>query len=192
MDLHRIIVFFHVAAMVGLFAAMVIEWVSVAGLRRSRSYEQARDWAGLWRLLTPIGAPSILTVLASGIYLATTLGVWKVGWVGAALPTLIVIAIAGGVAGPRRKRIPAAIDARSGPMPHDVLMQLRHPLLIASIRARAALIAALVFAMTARPALSAAALIGWAVALGGVAGASAWRGTRAATMREDRAASGRL
>ena len=54
MDLHRIIVFFHVAAMVGLFAALVIEWVSVARLRQSTSYEQAREWAGLWRLLVPV------------------------------------------------------------------------------------------------------------------------------------------
>jgi hypothetical protein len=179
MDLHRIIVFFHVAAMIGLFAALVIEWVSVARLRQSTSYEQAREWAGLWRLLVPVGAPSILTVLASGIYLATTLGTWEVGWVRAAVPTLIVIAIAGAVAAPRRKRIRAAIEARSGPLPHEVLTQLRHPLLIASIRSRATLFTALAFAMTARPALSGAALIGSAVVLGGVVGASAWRGTRA-------------
>jgi hypothetical protein len=179
MDLHRIIVFFHVAAMVGLFAALVIEWVSVARLRQSTSCEQAREWAGLWRLLMPVGAPSILTVLASGIYLATTLGAWEVGWVRAAVPTLIVIAIAGAVAAPRRKRIRAAFAARSGAMPHEVLTQLRHPLLIASIRARATLIATLVFAMTARPTLGGVAVIGSAVVLGGVMDASAWRRTRA-------------
>jgi hypothetical protein len=180
MDLHRIIVFVHVAAMIGLFAALAIEWVSIARLRQSTSYEQAREWAGLWRLLGPVGAPSIVIVLASGIYLATTLGAWELGWVRAAVPTLVVIGIAGAVAAPRRKRIRAAIAARSGPLPHEVLTQLRHPLLIASIRSRATLIAALVFAMTARPTLGGPALIGLAVVLGCVVGASAWRGTRAA------------
>ena len=180
MDLHRNIVFVHVTAMIGLFAALVIEWVSVARLRQSTSYEQAREWAGLWRLLVPVGAPSIFTVLASGIYLATTLGAWEVGWVRAAVPTLIVIALAGAVAAPRRRRIRAAIEAGSGPVPHEVLTQLRHPLLIASVRARATLIAALVFAMTARPTLGGAALIASAVVLAGVVGASAWRGTRPA------------
>ena len=176
MELHRVIVFFHVAAVVGLFAALVIEWVSVARLRQSTSYEQAREWTGLWRLLVPVGAPSTLTVLASGIYLATTLGAWEIGWVRAAVPTLVVIAIAGAVIAPRRKRIRAAIEASSGPLPHEVLTELRHPLLIASIRARATLLAALVFVMTARPALGGAVLIGSALALGAVVGASAWRG----------------
>jgi hypothetical protein len=176
MELHRVIVFFHVAAVVGLFAALVIEWVSVARLRQATSYEQAREWTGLWRLLVPVGAPSTLTVLASGIYLATTLGAWEIGWVRAAVPTLVVIAIAGAVTASRRKRIRAAVEARSGPLPHEVLTELRHPLLIASIRARATLIGALVFVMTARPALGGAVLIGSAIALGAVVGASAWRG----------------
>jgi len=176
MDLHRLIVFIHVAAVIGLFATLVIEWVSIARLRHSSSYEQAREWAGLWRLLGPVGGPSTLTVLASGIYLAVMLGAWELGWVRAAIPILIVVGIAGAPAGPRRKRIRAAIEARVGPLPADVRTQVRDPLLVASIRARAMLIAVVVFVMTARPPMfGAAALIGSAAALGLLAGATAWR-----------------
>jgi hypothetical protein len=184
MDLHRILVFFHVAAVIGLFATLVIEWISVGRLRQSTSYEQAREWAGLWRLLGPVGGPSTLVVLASGIYLATMLGAWEIGWVRAAIPMLILVGIAGAPAGRGRKRIRADIEARSGPIPGEVRTRLRNPRLVASIRFRATLLAAVVFAMTARPTLGAAVIIGSAVALAGVVSASAWLGDRAAPPRE--------
>jgi hypothetical protein len=184
MDLHRILVFVHVAAVIGLFATLVIEWISMGRVRQSTSYEQAREWAGLWRLLGPVGGPSTLIVLASGIYLATTLGAWEIGWVRAAIPTLIVVGIAGAPAGLRRKRIRADIEARSGPMPVEVRTRLRDPLLVASIRFRATLLAAVVFAMTAHPTLGAAVMIGSSVALAGIVSASAWLGDRAVPPRE--------
>ena len=180
MDLHRLVVFFHVAAVIGLFATLVIEWISLARLRQATSYEQAREWTGLWRLLAPVGAPSTLTVLASGVYLAVTLGAWQIGWVRMAIPTLILVGIAGAPAGRGRKRIQAEIKVGSGPLPGEVRIRLRDPLLVASIRFRATLLAAVVFAMTARPVLGGAALIGSAVGLGAIAAASAWRGSRAA------------
>jgi hypothetical protein len=184
MDLHRVVVFFHVAAVIGLFATLAIEWISVGRLRQSTSYEQAREWAGLWRLLGPVGGPSTLIVLASGIYLATTLGAWAIAWVRVAIPTLVVVGIAGAPAGLRRKRIRADIEARSGPMPVEIRTRVRDPLLVASIRFRATLLAALLFAMTARPTLGAAVMMGSAVALAGIVSASAWRGDRAAVPRE--------
>ena len=184
MDLYRVIVFVHVAAVIGLFATVVIEWVSVGRLHQSSSYEQAREWTGLWRLLALIGVPSILLVLASGMRLAVTLGAWEIGWVRAAIPMLILVGIAGAPAGQRRKRIRADIEGRSGPMPGDVRARLRDPLLVASIRFRATLLAALVFAMTARPAQGAAVIIGSAATLAAIVSASAWRGDRAAALRE--------
>src|SRR5262245_9543782 len=132
MDLHRIIMFFHVAAMVGLFAALAIEGVSLRSLRRATSYEQAREWAELWSLLAPIGIPSVLVVLASGIYLATTLGLWEFGWVKVALPTVVIVAVAGGIVGPRRNRLRKSIAANAGALPYGLKAELRHPLLVAS------------------------------------------------------------
>src|SRR5262245_43092439 len=118
MDLHRIIMFFHVAAMVGLFAALAIEGVSLRSLRRATSYEQAREWAGLWSLLAPVGAPSLVVVLASGIYLATTLGLWEFGWVKVAVPTLVMVAVAGGIVGPHRKRLQKSVATNVGVLPN--------------------------------------------------------------------------
>ena len=126
--LHQTILFSHVAGMIGLFAALTVEWVSLRSLRRATSYEQARESAGLWSLLAPLGGPSLLVVLASGAYLATTLGVWVVGWVEVAVPTLVVVAIAGGITGPHKTRIRVAIATNAGPLTRDLQTQLRQSL----------------------------------------------------------------
>ena len=174
MDLHHAILFCHVAGMMGLFGALIIEGISLRALRRAASYEQAREWAGLWSLLLPLGLPSLLIVLASGIYLATTLGVWEVGWVQAAVPTLVLVAVTGGIVGPRRNRVRAALATGAGPLPRDLRMQLGQPLFLASWRFRAALIAALVFDMTARPTAGGAWLIAAGVLAGIVVSLPAW------------------
>src|SRR5262245_55985280 len=150
MDLHRIIVFLHVTGMVGLFAALAIEGVSLRALRRAKSYEQAREWAGAWSLLVPLGVPSVLVVLASGIYLATTLGLWQFGWVEVAVPTLVLVALAGGIVGPRRNRLRKSTETNAGALQNGLKAELRHPLLLASWRFRTALLLALVFEMTTK------------------------------------------
>src|SRR5262245_3734659 len=75
--------------MIDLFMTLTIEGLAVGFLRRAVTFEQAREWAGLWTLLPAIGAPSILLSLGSGIYLATTLGMWEFRWAEVAVPTLV-------------------------------------------------------------------------------------------------------
>jgi len=151
MDLHRLVVFFHVAAVIGTCAALSIEWLGLRSLRRATSYEQAREWINVWKLLPAIGAPSLLGVLLSGVYLASSLGVWTAPWVAAAIPTLVVVAIAGGSTAPSRNRVRAAIGQHSGKLPLDLQRQLRARLWQASLRVRTVLLAGLVFLMTTKP-----------------------------------------
>jgi hypothetical protein len=151
MDAYRLVVFCHVLAVVGLFAALAVEWVSLRHVRASTSYEVAREWSGLFGLLVPLGMPATLVALASGIYLATTLGVWQLGWVRLAVPTLVVVAIAGAIVGPRRNRLRAAIANGDGALSRDLVAQIRHPLLVASWRVRFALLVGLLFEMTVKP-----------------------------------------
>jgi hypothetical protein len=151
MDAYRLVLFCHVLAVVGLFAALAVEWVSLHRLRESTSYEVAREWSGLFGLLVPLGMPATLVVLASGIYLATTLRVWELGWVRLAVPTLVVVAVAGAIVGPSRNRLRAAIASGDGALPQHLVAQLRHPLLMASWRVRLALLAGLLFEMTVKP-----------------------------------------
>ena len=92
MDILHTVVFVHVAAAVGLFISLSIEWLILRGLGRATSYEQAREWMHVWPLLGRIGAPSVLTALASGVYLARSLGTWQVSWVAIALPAIVAMA----------------------------------------------------------------------------------------------------
>ena len=174
MDLDRIILFCHVVAMIGLFANLAIESVGLRFLRRATSYEQSREWIKLWSLLVPFGVPSALVSLASGIYLAITLGAWNLDWVKVAVPTLVIVALAGGIVGPRRNRLQAAIARNDGPLSYDLLVQIRHPLLRASLWFRAALLAGLVFDMTARPDSSVLVIVTMAF-IGILCSLSAWR-----------------
>ena len=150
-SLYRFVTFVHVAAAAALLATLAIEWVSLRGLARSTTYEQAREWSGLWRLLLPLGLPAIVLVLASGVYLATTLEAWKLGWVVVAVPTLVLIALTGATVGPLRSRLGSALATGTGSLSTALQLQLRHPLLRASWRMRAALSSGLLFVMTARP-----------------------------------------
>jgi hypothetical protein len=150
-DLHRALVLTHVAAMIGLFSTLTIEGLAVRFLHRAVTYEQAREWTALWGLLPAIGAPSILVALASGISLATLLGMWDFRWAQVAVPTLMIVAIAGGITAPTRNRVRAAIGGNNGPLPADVRQRIRHPLLPVSWRLRAVLLSGLVVDMLVKP-----------------------------------------
>jgi hypothetical protein len=173
MDLYRPVLFIHVTAIIGMFAALAIEWVTVQRLRRVTSYEQARDWTHVFNLLPAIGAPSAIAALVSGVYLATTLGVWRLGWVAVAIPTLIAVAVAGGLTAPSRKRVRVALGECVGGLPHDIVAQLRQKFWVRSLRVRTALLTGLVFEMTVKP--DSGVWIIAAVATGGVAWSLATR-----------------
>jgi len=168
MNLYRPVLFVHIAAIVLLSATLAIEWVSLRFLRRATSYEQAREWTRVWQLLVPLGAPAVLIALASGIYLATLLGVWRVGWVAVAIPTMVLIAFVGGTTAPARKRVETAIGQHIGDLPDAIAHQLRRSRWVtASLRIRAALLGGLLFEMTVKPEAGVLAMV--AIALLGVA-----------------------
>jgi hypothetical protein len=135
--------------MIGIFAGVTIEWISVRSLMQATTFEQLRQGMALWPLLQRVGLPSYLIVLASGIYLATRLSVWEFAWVAIAVPTLVFVAVASAVIGPRRGRIRAATG--TGPVTDDAQRKLRDPMILASWRFRTALLSGLVLEMTTKP-----------------------------------------
>ncbi len=173
LTLYQIVLFLHVASAVELFGVLALEGVSLRGLARSVTYEQAREWAGLWSLLLPLGLPAAIVVLASGIYLATKGGSWDLSWVGPAVPVYVLVVVAGAIVGPRRNRLWSVIAAGAGPLPSDVHLDLCHPLLSASWRLRTALLSGLLFVMTVKPQWALWAITSFAL-LGTFWSLSAW------------------
>ncbi len=174
MDMRHLVLFAHLAAMAGLFSALTLEGVTLRFLGRATSYEQARAWTGTWRLLPVLGAPSLVVGLASGIYLATMLGLWAFGWTRIAVPTLVVVASLGAMLGPHRNRVQTAIGSCTGTLPPDLRAQLRRPLDTASWRMRAAVLLGLMFEMTLKTDAGLLTMAPFAL-VGVVGAAAAWR-----------------
>src|SRR6185503_12795958 len=130
---------------------------------------------GLWGLLVALGAPSIAVLLATGIYMATSLDAWTLDWVRFAVPALVLVAVAGGVVGPRRSRFRKSLEGQSGPLSPEMEAACRHPSMTASWRLRAALLTGLLFVMTVKPtAPSALVWLAVFVAAGAAWGLLAW------------------
>ena len=173
-DVHRFVVFCHVIGMIGIVAGLTIEWISERALRRARTYEEARLGIALLPLLQQVGFPSFLVVLISGIYLATTLAVWQYAWASIAVPTLVVVAVAGAVIGPRHRRVRVATATGLGPLSNDAHLKLHDPVIVASWRFRVALLSGLVLEMTTKPDYAGVLIITVAGVLGVVWSALSW------------------
>jgi hypothetical protein len=163
MNTYSSVVFLHVIAAIGLFAALVIEWMSLRLLQRSASYEQGRESMAVWGLVPKVGGPAALVALASGIYLARSISAWNRSWVAVAIPTMIVIAIAGVPSARIRKRLAKLIAVNAGSLPDELRTQLTPPMWTASLRVRTVLLLGLVYEMTAKPTEGVLAIIAFAV-----------------------------
>jgi hypothetical protein len=163
MNTYSSVAFLHVMAAIGLFAALVIEWMSLRLLQRSASYEQGRESMAVWGLVAKVGGPATLVALASGIYLARSISAWNRSWVAVAIPTMIVIAIAGVPSARIRKRLAKLIAVNAGSLPDELRTQLTPRTWTASLRVRTALLLGLVYEMTAKPTEGVLAIVAFAV-----------------------------
>jgi hypothetical protein len=152
MDFYRLVLFVHVVSMTTMFATLALEWVSLIRLRSVSSYEEARTWAAIWGLLLPVGAPALFATLGSGVYMATVIGGLALPWVWMAPVSLVLVAIAGALMGPRRNRLRAAVGSGAGALPGQLREQFRHTALLASLEFRSAVLLTLLFGMVVRPA----------------------------------------
>jgi hypothetical protein len=86
---YSIAVFLHVVGALGLFVAMALERVLVAGLRRTESAEPARDWLGLLGVIRRLSPAWLAVLLLAGIYMAVP--IWGgVGWLVATFVALLL------------------------------------------------------------------------------------------------------
>ena len=150
MTIYSIALFLHIAGALGVFAALALDWVGVANLRRARTVDQVREWAGLYRIIRVLGAASVGALLVFGLYMtAVTWG--PTGWIGVGFFSLLFIAVLGAVSGIRLGRILAAALKGQGALAEDLRGALRSPLFVASVRTRTAVASGVVFLMTVKP-----------------------------------------
>lgn len=137
MTLYSIALFFHISGALGVFAALALDWVGISALRRARTADQVREWAGVYRIIRGLGIASLVALLIFGLYMtAVTWG--PTGWIGIGFLSLLFIAALGAVGGIRLSRILTLAGRGQGFLAEEVRAQLRSPLFVASVRARTA------------------------------------------------------
>jgi hypothetical protein len=186
MTLYTLALFLHVTGALGLFVAIGLEWASLPRLRRAASVEQAHTWLGVLGALGPIGGPSALTLLVTGIYMM--LRAWRgAAWPGIGLLAMVLIVVLGGVlTGRRVTALRHAVPAESAPLPQALRERLHDPVLVLSARLRAALALGVVFIMCTKPGVAGSlTAMGAALVIGLVAGLAAFPVARAAAPRTE-------
>lgn len=158
MAFYTIALFLHITGALGVFAGLALDGVALAGMRRATTAEQAREWFGIYRLLQRAGPISVALLLVFGLYLAAV--AWgPTPWIAFGFFGLIAIAALGGFSGVRLGRIAAATMGRPGPLPVETREALQSVAFTVSLRARLALVFAIVLLMTAKPDVLASSII---------------------------------
>ena len=171
--MYGVVLFAHVCALLAAISAGALSHLSEERMRSAETTAALRPWARLLGRVGKVFPVALLVLLASGTYLVHDAWSWSAGWVEASLVGVGLLFASG--AGPVRLRglalRRALMEAGDGQPPPEVRrLIVRHPAAFASWM-NTGLAVAIVFAMTARPALagSAAALVVGTVAGLGVA-----------------------
>lgn len=182
MTLYALILFLHIAGALFLFAGLTVQWIAFSSLRRSTTVAQAGQWTRLAVFATRLYGPAIGVIILSGAYLGSVMKAWDQAWLpGAFLALLLVGAIGVGISDPRvralRKRL-----AAGNPGSTDGLEGIHDPVLLTSVRIRAALVLGVLLLMVTKVnLLPTVVVLLSALVVGLAAAAFSWKLGRKAT-----------
>lgn len=171
-----VVLFVHVVGMLTLFVGLALEGLSLASLRRANTPAQGLPWVRVLRGLPRYIAMAVGLIVVSGIYLAVRVGVFGFGWVRVSFGAMVLMGLLGGPVVRSRMRVLLVPgddrEGTSGTLRHHA----SHPLVVASLRMRAAVALAIVYLMIAKLDLGESLLlIGLALMLGVLTSVPAWR-----------------
>lgn len=150
MTLYSIILFLHVAAVLGLFASLSFEFLSLSRLRQASDLGEVRRWIDPLPGIPLVAMVSILIVLFSGIYLAARMSAFDSAWPKIAIAALLLMAPFGGLTGKRMHAIRrGSVEATT--MKPELRRRLRDPFLKVSLGIRITVFLGIVLLMAAKP-----------------------------------------
>ena len=150
MTLYSIILFLHVAAVLGLFASLSFEILSLFHLRQAPDLGEVRRWIDPLPGIPVVAMASIFVVLFSGIYLAVRMSAFDLAWPKVAIIALLLIAPFGALTGKRMRAIRCGA-AEATRMKPELLKRLQDPFLKISLGLRIAVFFGIVLLMAAKP-----------------------------------------
>jgi hypothetical protein len=137
MTAYELALFAHLVGVVTLFAAIALVQTAGARLRRAAKVQHVRLWVDLTRTAAPLFPVALLTVLASGLFMAADFWSFTTPWVVVAIAGVIVM---GGIGGSVQGRYFAAIGrtaraTEDGPVPQSLSELIAAPALWVSVAA---------------------------------------------------------
>ena len=163
--LYTIALFIHIVGVLGLFACISLELVSLFGLRRAKLLEEVRAWTSMHQVIALAFPLAALLTVGAGLFLALDAWGWKVPWIDAALFAFIAMGLLGRLNARRHQQLHSAMgEALSGPVPAELLPHLHDVVQWSSNLLLAAIGLGVVFLMTVKPDLL-GSLIALAIAI---------------------------
>jgi len=154
MTIYSFVLFLHVVSAIGLFVALAAEGAIIFRIRSAQSIEATQFLIRAFKRLRFVAIPSLLGVLAGGLYLASK---WGRGsfWIPLALGATLLIMLSGGlVTGTRIARLGKALARTEIDASSEALSAMtKDTALLLSYGLRAGLGLGIVFLMTAKPGL---------------------------------------
>lgn len=146
--------FLHIVGAMGLAATFAIEAATLVGLRRATEADEARRWFYARRWVLLVGPPSIVVLLATGLY-AVFVGWGWPGWIVVSLASVVGLALIGGVlTGIPMARLAPRIEDAVGPLAEELRRKIRTHVLSISISVRIAITLGITLLMVQKPDLA--------------------------------------
>ena len=173
MTLFDVVLFVHIAALLGGFATGMIIHNAEWSARRATTVGELRIWVGVIRRFGPLFPVFILLLFVMGawlLHLSDGEFAWGDGWVVTAIAALVVLAVVGGgVLDPAAKKLLAEVDAApEGPVSPELRARVLNPVPWTLGHMNTGLALGTAFSMTTKPALAGALAC---LAVGAVGGA---------------------
>lgn len=151
MNYYSITLFLHIVGALGFFVALGLEWTSLRYLRNAKTANEVSLWMGIYNGTFRLGIASMLTILASGIYMMAT-GWGGVAWIIVALVAFVLVIVLSMIlTRPRMAQMRRAMAVEKGLISPTLQTLAKHRLLQISIQTRMAIALGIVYLMTLKP-----------------------------------------
>ena len=177
MTLYSLVLFVHVTAVLGMFAALSFEVFSLFHLRRVSTLAETRRWIEPVPGLPLIAAGSLLVILFSGVYLALKMSAFGLAWPKVTIAAFLLMGPIGALTAGRLRAI-RRVSANAQAFNSESLERLKDPMLKISLGIRVAVFLGILLLMVAKPEMwESIGIVGASVVLGLLSSLLAWRGS---------------
>ena len=152
MTFYSFILFFHVTAVLALFAALAFEALSLFRLRGAAEAAEVRLWIEPVPKLPLAAMGSLLVILFSGVYLMVRISAFEAAWPKVTVAALLFITPIAAITGRRMRAIRRA-SALAQAIDSKLRSRLQDPFLKISLGVRIAVMLGIVLLMNAKPSL---------------------------------------